>query len=182
MNSKLKKIIAREGLIILSILAVSMFFYIIDKWVKDNKLGYKLSAVTISLVKENGNQTDKKMRMLLFVSSIEESDHDKLLTSEFLNITIQFPAGTPKGLMEKTIRRDFPHIKKIDWITWKYSPTDYDRSDVGKRYDLEGNPVFESAFYNINYLEIYMGILFLAYPLYLIGRFVIWSVKTLRKK
>lgn len=52
MNLKIKKVIAREGLIILSLLVVSLSFFFIDEWVKSKKSEYKMGAIEIELVKD----------------------------------------------------------------------------------------------------------------------------------
>ena len=180
MNLKLKQFIAREGLIILSLLVFSLFFFFIDNWIKNKIFNYRNGAMEIELVKEipekekliDKNMEKKEMRIVT-------PKHFFDFLPKSLGIKVQFPKEASNEFMESIIRRDFPHIKIIKW---KINTDNLDDIKVTKRYDLKGNPLFESVIYKIDYSYIFYFSLFFAYPSYWIIRFVIWSVKTIREK
>jgi hypothetical protein len=126
MNKKhLKKIIAREGLIILGIIAVGL-----------------LVITTVGLYNKPSSITDKQEKNQNFTS----------LTKE------QFQKGREAGYTVEQIA-DFEKIRK-------------GKSEI---LEIEKTGKREARIENIG-----LFILFLGYPAYLLFRFVIWAIRTLR--
>ena len=151
MKQTVKKIIAREGLIILSLLILAGASAYIRSLITEQRAVYESNVQEIELVIKEG----------------------KYLKPQ--GIRVQFPKNTSEDVINKTLERDYPHIKRDDWIILD-SPT----NEIANAYDEKGNPVFDSIIYKINFSDVSFGLLILAYPLYLVLSFIVWAFKTLR--
>lgn len=93
-------------------------------------------------------------------------------------IIVLFPKDTNKSVIEKTIRKDFAYIDKVDFIT--HDEPQY--KSIDRYYDSEGNRKFDSFIYKRDFFNIALFLFFGAYPLYLLIRFIVWSIKTLKNR
>ena len=102
------------------------------------------------------------------------------------DITLQFPKQTSNAVINQTIKRDFPNIKYNDWIVW--DTNSYSAADSDAFYNEKGERVFSAIIYKIFYSIIYkidfsivcQLFLFFSYPLYLLIRFTVWAIVTLK--
>ena len=156
---KLKKIIAREGLIIISLLLLSGILFFLDLWIDNQKKAYKSNVQEIAPLVHG----EKTGRGQLFVPQ---------------GIILQFPKNTSEDVITQTLKRDFPNIQVNDWIIFD-SPKG---QNINAVYDEKGNRIFNSIFYKINLSYVYLFFLIGAYPLYLLVRFFVWAIGTLKGK
>jgi hypothetical protein len=101
---------------------------------------------------------------------------------ENLNKTVIFPKTTDNAVRDNTIKRDFGEYVEV--MSYDVSPGKdiFDKvspSNVVARYNSKGEKVFNWYFWKTN--TNFMFLAFFSYPIYLLGRFVIWSVRTIRK-
>lgn len=186
MKQTTKKIIAREGLIILSFVLFAALSFFLNLWVHDKRTAYQANVQELEIVMqtENGkNLFPPRFRGFIdpwdpkdkIGNAKKQAERGKSLISQ--GIKVQFPIDTSNDIIEKTLRRDFPDIIDIDWIVWDNN----DNTNINKAYDKQGNQMFDSLFYRIDLSNIYIFFLLFAYPTYWIFRFIIWSIKTLKE-
>ena len=157
-KQKLKKIIAREGLIIISLLFLSAVSFFLDLWLNNQKKAYESNVQEIEPVREE-----------------EDKEHGgKYLISQ--GVTLQFPKNTSNDVIKQALKRDFSNIQGDNWII-SDSPKG---QNINAFYDEKGNRIFDSMFYKINFLYVYIFFLIVAYPLYLLVRFFVWAIGTLK--
>lgn len=184
MKQTTKKIIAREGLIILSFVLFAALSFFLNLWVHHKRTAYQVNVHELEIVMQTENAkniipprgiVDPFDKMYKRTDElIRQVERGKSLISQ--GIKVQFPTDTPNDIIEKTLRKDFPDIKDIDWIVWDNN----DNTNIKKAYDKQGNQMFDSLFYRIDLSNIYIFFLLFAYPIYLIFRFIIWSIKILK--
>jgi hypothetical protein len=154
----IKKIIAREGLIIISFLLLASVSLILDEWQINN-----LKFQVITPVIGNGNPFDR----------FDEQA-----------VNLKFPQKTKKEIIEKVIKRDFPNINFDNWIIWDDTP-DKNMDDINAVYDKKGNQItdnkLDGIFYKVNFEDISIILLIFVYPLYLLSRFIVWAIITLKR-
>lgn len=150
MNSRLKRIIAREGLIILSFVAGSIILLFLDHLQSTHK------SPRINYSEGELNEVLRKTTVI---------DDVTVRCSDGRNITFEkkpdkediFEACQAKATRDMSLLSD----KQL--------------------YNELGTPLNKRLwFYRIQFLVLAFFLFFVAYPLYLIGRFVIWSVRTLK--
>jgi hypothetical protein len=93
-------------------------------------------------------------------------------------IILRFPKNTNVDVIEQTMRRDFPNIKRDDWFIYD-SPTG---KNIRASYDDKGQRVFDNIIHKISFFDISAFFLIFAYPLYLLVRFVVWAIATLKER
>lgn len=203
MNLKTKKIIAREGLVIIGLIIVSLLFIYLDKQQskKFSPDGYRYIS---------SKEVDKYN---LFVEN-QESKPDKI------NIYSAIPANSILNrddyeILAKKVLLRRNNFKNIDWdIFWDVDMDKRFGRISGKeidKYFKERKKVIEEMkdwgntrlavmanisiehFYKaiekmrglskkLNFYFIRMVLLIFGYPFYWLIRFVIWSIKTLRQR
>jgi len=162
MKPKVKRVIAREGLIIVTLIFLAGTSFFIDLRLSRHKSLYEAYVQEIQPVIP------------------VEKDPLGLLGGQYLNsqgIILRFPKRTNNDVIKQTIRRDFSNIKGDDWIIFD-SPKG---ENINASYDEKGKRVFNSVIYKIGWPYVYLFFLIFAYPLYLIIRFVIWAIGILKK-
>ena len=93
-------------------------------------------------------------------------------------VILRFPKNTKNEIIKQTIERDFPKIQgNGNWIIWDTQKGE----NIAASYDEKGQKLFDGILYKINFA--YVGLFFLicAYPIYLLGRFIVWAVWTLKE-
>jgi hypothetical protein len=95
-------------------------------------------------------------------------------------IILRFPKNTNNEIINQTIRKDFPNIKITDdnWIVWD-SPKG---KNITASYNEKGEQVLNSFIYKISWSGMSHFLLIFAYPLYLVVRFIMWAIVTLKEK
>jgi len=161
MKVKVKRLIAREGLIIISLLLLAGISFALDLWLQDQRSFYYANVQEIEPIVPGQIAANKPPD-----SWIPEG------------IVLQFPKNTSHDVITQTIKRDFPNIKGEEWEIFD-SPQG---KNVDASYDEKGKRVFENIIYKINFSGIYIFFLLFAYPLYLLVRFVVWAIGTLKEK
>ncbi|MEI9477872.1 MAG: hypothetical protein WCO26_15025 [Deltaproteobacteria bacterium] len=163
MKPKVKRIIAREGLITITLIFLAGISFFLDLRLSSHKSLYEANVQEIEPVIPG----DKDPLGLL---------GGRYLSSQ--GVILRFPKNTNGDVIKQIIRRDFPNIKGDDWIICD-SPKG---ENINASYDNKGNRVFNSVIYKIRWSYAYLFFLIFAYPLYLTIRFVIWAIGTLREK
>jgi len=161
MKPKVKRIIAREGLIIITLIFVAGVSFFLDLRLSSHKSLYEASVQEIE--------------------PFIPVDKDPLVGGRYVfsqGIILRFPKNTNNDVIKQTIRKDFPNIKGDDWFIFD-SPKG---ENINASYDEKGNRVFNSIIYKIGWSYASLFFLIFAYPLYLIIRFVIWAIGTLKEK
>ena len=161
MKPKIRRIIAKEGLIVISIMLLAGVSYYTDLWLMNQKNLYEANVQEIELVISH----DKKPQ-----------DGGKLFTTQ--GIILQFSKNTNNDVIKQTIIRDFPTIKGHDWITWDFPKG----QNINAYYNKKGERVFNSIIHKISFSDVFIFFLIFAYPLYLLVRFVVWAIVTLKEK
>ena len=162
MNSK--RIIAREGLVIIGIcllFAVAMYF---DGKERSNKYEYGRKAQIVEVVEVTlpANSDESKEPW--------EAVHTERGTGIY--VMAQKPID-PTRLVE-SLKRDFPKVKNPSYIEGTLDPW-MNESRVKRYYDDSGN---EIKF--VNY-DTTILVVILLYPVYLLVRFILWAIKTLKQ-
>ena len=160
MKPKLKRTIAREGLIIITLIILASITIFLDIKLGDYKYLYEANVQEIT-------PTIK--------GPIPDSKYQEIIPQE---ITLRFPKNTDDIVIEQRIKRDFPNIRFESWITWNIP----NNENIKASYDEKGNRVFNSVIYRIDWSYAYIFFLVFAYPLYLLIKFIIWAIGTLIKK
>ncbi len=157
---KIRVIIAREGLIIISLLLFAGASFFLDLWLNEQKKVYESTAQEVQLVEEK----------------YYEEQEGRFFLSQ--GLILQFPQDTSEDVIKHTIKRDFPNIQGKEWIVFD-SPKGI---NIAAFYDKNGSEIFESRIYKVDFYGIYIFFLFFAYPLYLLMRFIVWAMGTLKSK
>lgn len=139
MKQTTKRVIAREGLIIITLCITGVILLVLDARQQSKFYEYE--------------RTPK-----VYVR-IDSS-----------NINASFPKSTRRDIMLKALKRDF-NITELPIIDPFFVP-----DVVEEKYDSNGELLLPSKWKNIGPLLVF------AYPLYLLIRFVVWAIKTLRTK
>ena len=155
MKPTIKIIIAREGLIIISLLLLAIISFFSEQWVNNKKNAYKSNA-----------------KEIMPVTKMSEG----YLQPQ--GIILQFPKNTNNDVIKNSIKREFPNITSDDWIEFD-SP---EGQNVNAYYNEKGERILSNIIYNINFSYSYIFFLIFAYPLYLTARFILWAIVTLKEK
>ena len=158
MNANIKKIIAREGLVILSIPLLMFMTSLIPEQItiKDKKNTPKESESTFEITTQGILSIDRIYTILVDKNKEKAS----LSTAEEL----------PKGfVLEKDNNSEYDK-NGIKWYKLKNSieKTDNVIKEVDSFVELKSH--------------LFLFFLFSAYPLYLLIRFIIWAIRTLKEK
>lgn len=190
MKQKTKRIIAREGLIILSLILIAVLSLYLASALESKKHEYISNAQEVEIAQQGKPTAPPKTPQTNERPSLDEiygvsgKQQASLQGDEWVEffpkgIIVLFPKDTSKSVIEQTIRRDFSYINKVDFIlhdkleSWRF---------VDRYYDSEGNRKFDSFIYKRDFFTIAVFLFLGAYPLYLLIRFVIWSIKTLKNR
>jgi hypothetical protein len=185
-TAKIKYVIAREGLIIIFLLLCAGASFYADSWQTGKIDNYVKDAKEIILVrigKPNG------MRAYMDGLRYSQNPFDKYSPEYFYTvpgIKAQFPKSTDRAVIAQTMERDFKDpLSRLTakeafdgWVSLD-SPT---YTDITARYDDKGNKLFTGFPWNIDFTKVMTFFVFLAYPAYLLIRFIVWSILTVRNK
>lgn len=192
MKQKTKRTIAREGLIILSLILLAGLSGYVYSSLENVKSKFEKNAQEVEVAQQGkklqppeplSEAAKEWIRRWGDYGAVEEIEKKRI--PKWVDVLIPkgiivlFPKGTSNYAIEKTIRRDSSYIDKVDFIT-------YDKprflSTIDRYYDSEGNRKFESFIYKINFGEIALILILAVYPSYLLIRFIVWSIKTLKSR
>jgi len=158
MKTKIRRIIAREGLIVISVMLLAGISYCLNLWLMNQENLYKASVQEMQ--------------------PVYHGPYDPLNIFKNSGKILRFPKNTKDDVIKQTIRRDFPNIKVDDYLILD-SPQG---RNIGASYNDKGQRVFNSIIHKISFSYVSIFFLIFAYPLYLLGRFVVWAIVTLKVK
>jgi len=158
MKPKIRRIIAREGLIVISVMLLAGISYCLNLWLMNQENLYKANVQEIQ--------------------PVYHGPYDPLNILTNSGKILRFPKNTKDDVIKQTIRRDFPNIKVDDYFIFD-SPQG---RNIGASYNDKGQRVFNSIIHKISFSYVSIFFLIFAYPLYLLGRFVVWAIVTLKGK
>jgi hypothetical protein len=162
-TAKIKYIIAREGLIIISLLICMAVSLYLDSWKADKIGNYVNDAKDIELINSK--------------SFIDPDDREGEKLHIVPGIKTQFPKSTSIDLIKRAMDRDYPNHGPGEWIDWDKT----DNTNISARYDDKGNKLFIGFPWNIDFKNRVTLFLFFAYPAYLLIRFIVWSILTVKE-
>lgn len=198
-TAKIKYVVAREGLIIVSLLICMAVSFYIDSSKSDKVDKYIKSAKEVELIRnQNRPSLDDIYKQTMGISSSQseppqqtksQSELDKEWKKatpipnngeyfEPLGIKYQFPRMTTNENIKKTIEQDYPNDKQISWVELG----EISNTNISNRFDDKGNKVFIGFPWNIDFKNRVAFFLFLAYPAYLLLRFIVWASLIVRNK
>jgi len=140
----IKKIIAREGLIILSCTMLTLILFYFDTFIPNTKLPYQYSIST-------GGHKYKLLGDKLSLGDFSDSDKGEF----FQSLVKRFPS-------------DF-NATDLSVIKFNGYPSDL-------KIEYQGKQDIKETFFNIALCSLFV------YPIYLLFRFIVWAIKTLRSK
>lgn len=165
MNKPLKKIIAREGLIIAGIIVSGLIVIVLSGRLR----GYFYEKISYSEIK--------------WVDYYPEPEGDSFERLKNLRIyDPQFNNLDDEAFINKLIEIK-PHLKEIfnkikkDIVDFKTKNKPVKKAIYEQKRDEQSAKLFDVFTSIENYSFIY---LFFAYPIYLLVRFIIWAVKALK--
>lgn len=158
-KAKIKRIIAREGLILITLGLCLTIFAILSTHKINKKHNYMIDAVVYELYMDHGPLSPAIGQPLDWHAT---------------GIFITFPKGTPLEFVQKIEERDYVHLGKVRLLI----PTDdYLKYSAEAHYDSQGDKI------NLNnHYDSLANIVIFLYPIYWIIRFSVWAFKTLRIK
>ena len=143
MNKTIKKIIAREGLIVVSIILLGIITSIMP-----NSITIKDTKIPIDLTKESRLKIRNKKTGMIYTIIVPKEMLDKKVSGYDV---------TGSEAMQELGRR----------------------GDVGF---LKNHVVIKKELSLVNIKNKFYFLLFLMYPFYLLIRFIIWAIRTLKEK
>jgi hypothetical protein len=167
MKQKNKRLIAREGLILVCVMLLSGVSYCLNLWSTAQKNVYEANVQEIEPVIEADSKDLKS-----------PNEGHRWVELKPQGVILRFPKEINSDVIQQTIKRDFPNIKGNDWVTFDTAKG----QNITASYDEKGKKVFDSAFYRINFLYLSIFFSIVAYPLYWLVRFIVWSIATLKEK
>jgi len=177
---KIKYVIAREGLIVMCLMAAASIAYYGDYLCNSKIDNYVKTAKEIELVKKLS-----PLEAVWAEAAAKTTDPFETARARISAATkIQFPKSTTEEVIRKTLDRDFLNkVGVLDRLAFLYEMEVSDQPsnfNIRNRYDDKGNKLFTGLLWQIDFLKIMSFFLFIAYPLYLLGRFVSWAVITVK--
>lgn len=153
---KIKRIVAREGLIIIGALAILAVVFLMNEREHLRMQEYGRSAVRAEII-----------------ISPSGAGRDVIDGSKSTDIYIMYPKIHDAKKLDENIRKDFPNINNPNYIIWD----DQSRCwPIRKYYDAKGKTIGFTDYSPTLVLA------FLLYPGYLLVRFIWWAIQTLTKK
>jgi hypothetical protein len=159
---KMKRIIAREGLIIIGICSLLIVVFYMNSKEQAKRIAYESNAEIVEVVE-------------LIPTPQEQKKGDPADWQEVKPAGIYVMMQKPTDLipMKQTLKKDFPKLNNPFFVALDHQPK---QITVQHYYDNAGNPKKFT-----NYSFILLAVLF-SYPAYLIIRFIIWATKVLKQK
>lgn len=184
---RMKYVIAREGLILIFLMAAASISYYGDHLCNSKIDNYVKTAKEIELPMGTIN-SDPFEAARTRLDAKKANGHDGYTLQYGVKIItdpkIQFPKSTTKEVIEKTLDRDFLHnVGVLDRLAFLYDMVVSDQPsnlNIINRYDDKGNKLFTGLLWQIDFLKIMTFFLFIAYPSYILVRFVAWAVITVK--
>jgi hypothetical protein len=168
-------------------MAISIY---VDSWKADKIDNYVRDAKEVELVKigvtyhfEDTSVTPAPQGNLPPGYQLDQPETKKSqaeLTKEWVKASpvdyAQFPRSTSDDVIKRTIVRDYPNYMPSEWVPlYKI-----ESSHIIVRYDDKGNKLFIGFPWDIDFKNKVALFLFFAYPVYLLIRFIVWAVVTLK--
>lgn len=197
MEPKIKKVIAREGLIIICLLVVStLLIYLGGMLSKTVGLVTKEELQRAGVFDYKVENTDSKFDLssAIPIGSLSDGEIQKLALNEILKReglhfkskivwVNELPEGDPaRGESREEMIKKNEDINAAVQAIENLSDKDvaaFAKVSLGK---LDGFAVQRNKkFFKFNFSDLGYGFLFLGYPIYLLGRFIVWAIKTLKK-
>ncbi|WP_224983570.1 hypothetical protein [Geomonas agri] len=200
-TQKAKYLIAREGLIILSMLLCASGSYYANTWQNRKIDSYVKDAKEVALIQAHVGKSQAELSQEWENAApilpekpsqpqLTPVDYNPFIQPEtnkksgkyfnLLDINIQFPKATSNEIISRTIQKDFTDKGQIDWME-VLQDKNLD-ANITARYDDNGNKVFSGFPWNLKFDDFTLFFLFIAYPAYLLGRFIVWALVTVIKQ
>lgn len=161
---RIKYVIAREGLIIIFLFLCAGASYYANSWQSEKIENYVKDAKEFQLTRNENVHT-----------------FDALMESFDSAQKVQFQNATKYDVIENTLKKDLWHNSNL-FDLFKAERTQPTNTHIVARYDVNGNKLFIGLPWEIDFLKVMTFFLFIAYPAYLLIRFIMWAVITIRNK
>lgn len=181
----MKRTIAREGLIIIAISLLLVIVLYLNGREQGKKLDYEKKAEVVEIVEvekvvAESDEQYQKLKAAGFSDQEITAYYSKAgpgkvkeierLKSTGLYVMLQKPTDLLR--MKETLKKDFPKLINPSFVAWD----DQSRSaTIARYYDNHGSTI------NFRNYDAILFAVILLYPAYLIVRFIMWAVKTLRQ-
>ena len=163
-TAKIKYVIAREGLIIIFLLFCSGAAYYANSRQTNEFEKYVKDAKEILLLSNPFYKFD--------------SNFDAFTTTK-----VQFQKQTPTNVVVQRMNEYFSWYGKCGaFDLLRYEITTPTNTHIVARYDAKGDKIFTGFLWNIDFEKIMLFFLLLAYPAYLLVRFIVWASLTVFNK
>lgn len=152
---RIKRIIAREGLIIIGVLAILAVIFFLSEREHLRIREYERNAKRAEIISGSGDGKE-------VFAGLKST-----------GIYIMYPKKLRGKDIDESIRKDFPGINNPEYIIWD------DQSKcwpIKKYYDADGKTIGFTDY------SLALTLAFLIYPAYLLVRFIWWAIQTLTKK
>lgn len=190
-TAKIKYVIAREGLIVISLLICMAVSLYIDSWKTDKIDNYVKAAKEITISRKQYAGLPEGYELLpptdkdhlprpsldeIYDQSIKGAKYTSVDYDPFMEPKVQFPKSTPYDVIKRTMDRNYPAPGA--WTAWDKAQN----INIKARYDDKGNPLFTGFPWDIDFKNQIALFLLFAYPAYLLIRFIVWASLTVRNK
>jgi len=179
-------VVAREGLIVVSLLFCLGGATFLGFWVEKQITLYVNDAIEVGLVR-SGNPNG--LRASIDVPYGQSTKTTSFFGTEFENyygvpgVKAQFSKRVSYEVISRTMESDFSGFlsgltakdARDGWVPLN-SPTN---TNINARYDDKGNKLFTSFLWHIDFMKIELFLVF-AYPFYLLIRFIVWAAVTVK--
>ncbi|MGC2424110.1 MAG: hypothetical protein WA666_07155 [Nitrospirota bacterium] len=123
--------------------------------------------------------TDKRAEF--DVEGARKAGYGNTEIANYLGIIVRFPKGTNDSIIEQALKKDSLWSRGTWGVLNSPIETVYFLPNNVASYDEKGQKLFDGILYKISFASIGMFFLICAYPIYLLGRFIIWAVWTLKE-
>jgi hypothetical protein len=202
---RFKYVIAREGLVVVALLAGAALSFYADSWQKDQINTYTKTAKSAVLLRaadefERYHVTyqDKGRAFERYLADAWKRTH------AVPGIKVQFPRETSLGVMNQVMNGYHKAQSVREWYDWEPAVDPFaqdvadsslrytaplapgasspsDNNQINARYDDKGNRLFKGFPWSIDFQKAVVFFLFVAYPANLLVRFIAWAIATVRK-
>jgi hypothetical protein len=150
------KIIAREGLIIISISLLFGALLVFNNIEQEKKGNFENGARIVEIVE--------------LASGGKNSSESKISYHTGIYIMLQKPTDLIR--IQEVLKHDFPNVKNPSFIEWD-DQNGY--VSAHRYYDSNGKKIVFTNYWPVILLAVFL------YPIYWLVRFIFWSVRTLRQ-
>ncbi|MGO9951061.1 MAG: hypothetical protein ACLPN1_02480 [Dissulfurispiraceae bacterium] len=181
MKQGTKRIIAREGLIIIALCIASVTMISIHDLQRIGKFGNELPDAYVQLPKIYVGIEDSK-HIVLFPKGTDGKIICEALTRDFAT-----KCRTVVQLEDTDVNSDLQplsvrSITDPSDVTFFARPSGSFTDALGIPYDGNGHRVEMKLIYRISFISFFIFFSLIAYPSYWLVRFIVWAVKIIRTK